>query len=326
MRLDNDSHYSAGLPTLAGFAGLAVSLVLVGACSNNGDETPTGKPRVIATTSILGDVVGRLGGNEITLAVMIPPGVDPHDFSPSAQQVAAISSADLVVANGLELEEGLQDVLAQAVSEGLRVIEVGEEVDPLPSIGTAAEAGAGTEGGHEHGAFDPHFWQDPVRMKKAVDIITASLTTIGIAGAGDNASEYQADLDATHADIVAILDPIPRERRLLVTNHDAFGYFADRYGFEVIGTIIPGGSTLAEPSSAEIAKLVEIIVANDVPAIFVENIGGGGLAEILAQETGTDIVVVELVSDALGEAGSETGTYLDMLLYNATAIAGALGQ
>lgn len=299
---------------------MTVSMALVGACSSNGAVTPTDTVTVIATTSILGDVVSRLGGDGIQLDVMIPPGVDPHDFAPSAQQVAAISSADLVVANGLGLEEGLEDVIAQAESEGITVVKVGEEVDPLP----LGEAIAEPEGEEDHGAFDPHFWQDPIRMKKAVDIITLWLVTAGVADAMDNAVNYQADLDATYADIVTILDAVPSERRLLVTNHDAFGYFADRYGFEVIGTIIPGGSTLAEPSSAEIAELVETIVTNDVPAIFVENIGSEGLAEILADETGMDIKIVQLTSDALGEPGSATGTYLDMLLYNATAIAGAL--
>lgn len=316
MRFDNDSHYSTGLRTVGSVAALTVSLALFVACSSNGEETPTDTVRVIATTSILGEVVSRVGGAGIELDMMIPPGVDPHDFSPSAQQVAAISSADLVVANGLDLEEGLEDVLAQAESEGITVIEVGEEVDPLPS----GEAGA-----EEHGAFDPHFWQDPMRMKTAVDIISLWLVTAGVPEAADRATEYQAEIDATQAGIVAILDPIPSERRLLVTNHDAFAYFADRYDFEVIGTIIPGGSTLAEPSSAEIAALVETIVTNNVPAIFVENTASPALAEILAEETGTDIAVVELISDALGEPGSATGTYLEMLVYNATAIAGALG-
>ena len=315
MRFDNDSHYITRLRTTARVAALTVSLALVGACSGSGGETPTNQVRVIATTSILGDVVSRLGGDGIELEVMIPRGVDPHDFSPSAQQVAAISSADLVVANGLDLEEGLEDVLAQARSEGITVIEVGDEVDPLSS---------GEEEGDGHGAFDPHFWQDPIRMKAAVDVIGLWLVSVGVAEAQNLTADYQEEIDTTYADIVTILDRIPNERRLLVTNHDAFGYFAERYGFEVIGTIIPGGSTLAEPSSAEIAALVETIIASDVPAIFVENIGSVGLADILAAETGTDIEVVQLVSDALGEPGSETGTYLKMLVYNATAIAGAL--
>ena len=311
MRFDNGSHYSARLRTSAA---AAFFVSLVGSCAGSGDDVPNDKVRVIATTSILGEVVSRLGGEAIDLEIMIPRGVDPHDFSPSAQQVAAISSADLVVANGLELEEGLADVLAQAESEGIKTIEVGVAVDPLP-------AGANGDG---HGAFDPHFWQDPIRMKKAVDVIGLWLVTAGVDEARDLTAAYQAEIDATHAEVVALLDPIPANRRLLVTNHDAFRYFAERYGFEIVGTIIPGGSTLAEPSSAEIAELVETIVANDVPAIFVENIGSLGLADILAAETGTEVEVVQLVSDALGEPGSETDTYLGMLTYNASAIAAAL--
>ena len=303
--------------TTAFFAALSVSLGLVGSCAGGGDQAPTDKVRVIATTSILGDVVSRLGGDGIELDVMIPRGIDPHDFSPSAQQVAAISSADLIVANGLELEEGLEDVLAQAKSEGIAVIEVGPQVDPLPA----------SEGdGDGDGAFDPHFWQDPIRMKKAVELLGLGLVSAGVPEAQQLTAAYQAEIDATQEQIVATLDPIPSNRRLLVTNHDAFGYFADRYGFQVIGIIIPGGSTLAEPSSAEIAALVETIVANKVQAIFVENIGSFDLADILAAETGTEVEVVQLVSDALGEPGSETGTYLGMLNYNASAIADALSE
>jgi zinc/manganese transport system substrate-binding protein len=317
VAFDNDSHYNRRLRTTAFCAALSVSLGLVGSCAGGGDQAPTDKVRVIATTSILGDVVSRLGGDGIELDVMIPRGIDPHDFSPSAQQVAAISSADLIVANGLELEEGLEDVLAQAKSEGITVIEVGPQVDPLPA----------SEGdGDGDGAFDPHFWQDPIRMKKAVELLGLGLVSAGVPEAQQLTAAYQAEIDATQEQIVATLDPIPSNRRLLVTNHDAFGYFADRYGFQVIGIIIPGGSTLAEPSSAEIAALVETIVANKVPAIFVENIGSFDLADILAAETGTEVEVVQLVSDALGEPGSETGTYLGMLDYNASAIADALSE
>ena len=291
-------------------------LGLVGACAGSAGDSQTDKVKVIATTSVLGDVVGRIGGAAIDLDVMIPPGLDPHDFAPSAQQVAAISSADLIVANGLGLEEGLEDVLAQARSEGIPVIEVGEEVDPLPS----------GDSGDESGAFDPHFWQDPLRMRSAADVIAAELETAGVAEAAGNASEYRAEIDATHAEIEALVEAIPRQDRMLVTNHDAFAYFADRYGFEIIGTIIPGGSTLAEPSSAEMAQLVDTIRSRNVTAIFVENTDTGGLADILAEEIGTDIEIVSLVSDALSEPGTETGTYLGMMLHNATAIANALGR
>lgn len=293
---------------------IVAAFLSIAACSSNGNVEPVDGVHVIATTSILGDVVGRLGGTGIDLDVMIPPGVDPHDFSPSAQQVAALSSADLIVANGLGLEEGLADLLAQAQSEGITVLEAGADVDPLPLMGA----------GGEQGGFDPHFWQDPIRMRAAVEMISMLLVDAGVPDAADNAAEYEAEIDATHSEIVALIDPIPSDERLLVTNHDAFEYFADRYGFKVIGTIIPGGSTLAEPSSAEMAELVATINAYDVPAIFVENTSSSGLADTLANETGRDIKVIQLVSDALGEPGTETGTYLGMILFNANLIANSL--
>lgn len=313
VHIDNDSHYSTQLRLWT--ITTAASLLLVGACSSGNVDAPSDRVRVIATTSILGDVVSNLSGDAIDLEVIIPPGVDPHDFAPSAQQVAAVSSADLMVANGLGLEEGLEDVMSQAQTEGIRLIEVGEAVDPLPF---------GASEGDEEGSFDPHFWQDPLRMKVGVDAIARSLADAGVAEDALRVAEYQAAIDDADSEIVAILEPIPPDRRLLVTNHDAFAYFADRYGFQVIGTIIPGGSTLAEASSAQIAELVATIIANDVPAIFVENIASSSLAEILAEETGKNIKIVPLVSDALGEPGSPTGTYLGMLVHNAATIADAL--
>ena len=326
MRIDNDSHY---IMSLRVGISAAVGLFLVGACSTSNLDDAADRVRVIATTSILGDVVSHLAGDGVELEMLIPPGVDPHDFAPSAQQVAAISSADLVVANGLGLEEGLEDVLAQARSEGITVLEAGEGIDPLASDGPFDDLpsdGAGAADGDEHGAFDPHFWQDPLRMKLAVDATARALISAGATEDTLRVAGYQAEIDAIHSEIVAILEPIPLDRRLLVTNHDAFDYFADRYDFEVIGTIVPGGSTMAEPSSAEIADLVATIIDTDVPAIFVENIASSGLAEILADEAGTSIAIVLLVSDALGEPGSPTGTYLGMLKYNAAAIADALVQ
>lgn len=145
MQIDNDSHYRNILrPTARRTFAIAALLAVITGCTGAGPTDD--RPKVIATTSILGDVVSNIARNAIDLQVMIPRGVDPHDFSPSAQQVASISSADLIIANGLGLEEGLIDVLEQARSEGIAVLELGPELDPLPA---------------DDGGFDPHFWQDP---------------------------------------------------------------------------------------------------------------------------------------------------------------------
>lgn len=140
-----------------------------------------------------------------------------------------------------------------------------------------------------------------------------------------NAAQYGLEVEGAHIADEDLLSTIPADRRKLITNHDAFGYFAARYDFEIIGVIIPGGSTLGQPSSAELAHLVNAIVENDMPAIFVENIADPGLATTLAAETGREVAVVQLVSDALGDQGSETGTYVDLIRFNAAAIASALG-
>lgn len=309
MDIDNDSHYRNILRLWIGL-GLLIGLLLDVGCSN--PDRADDRPTVIATTTILGDVLSNIAGDEIELEVMIPRGVDPHDFSPSAQEVASISSADLLIANGLGLEEGLIDILEQARSEGIAVLELAPELDPLPT---------------DKGGFDPHFWQDPERMVTATALIASAL--INNAGldpqtTSQSAAGYGLEIEGATIEAENLLSAVPGNRRKLVTNHDAFGYFAARYNFEIIGIVIPGGSTLGEPSSAELAALVAAMVENDVRAIFVENIGDPRLATTLAAEIGREIAVVHLVSDALGEPGSETGTYIDMILFNARAIATAL--
>jgi zinc/manganese transport system substrate-binding protein len=244
--------------------------------------------------------------------VLIPPGIDPHDFAPSAQQVASLSAADLIVTNGLGLEEGLMDILDQARSEGLAVLELGPQLDPLPAA---------------DGGFDPHYWQDPGRMVTAVALIASAL--INDAGlepelTSETAAAYALELESAHLEAEKLLGAVPPDRRMLITNHDAFAYFADSYGFEIIGTIIPGGSTMAGPSSSGLAHLVDLIVENDIAAIFVENTANPDLAEALAADSGTGVAVVELIGDALGDPDSETGSYRDLVLYNARAVAGAL--
>lgn len=327
----NDSHY---LPKLRRVATLL--LVVATACGTASTEQDEPRPLVIATTSIIGDVVSNIVGDQVDLTTLLAAGVDPHDFALSSQQVASISAADLIIANGLDLEEGLEGVLAQAESEGVPVLRLAVQLDPLPMAEEAGhedgeleedeheeEAGAEGDSEHELGKFDPHFWQDPLRMVNAVDLIASQLDTLGLEGVS-TAAEYKGRIEAAHEEIEGILVAVPSERRLLVTNHDAFGYFAARYGFTIIGTIIPGGSTLATPSSAEMAGLVEVINEYEVPAIFVENTASTALADSLAAEIGRPVAIVPLVSDALGESGSETGTYLDMIVFNARAIAEAL--
>ena len=178
----------------------------------------------------------------------------------------------------------------------------------------------------EHGEGDPHFWFDPTRVARAVDLIAERLAVVapGIDWSA-RADDYREEVLATDAEVERILSAVPRDRRTLVTNHDSLGYFADRYGFEVIGTVIPGGGAEAEPSARDLADLVALLEAEDVAVIFAENIDPSGLAEAVAAEVDHPVEVVELYTDGLGEPGSGADSYLGLLLTDAMLMAEALG-
>ena len=310
---------------------LLVGLVLViAACGEADADGPQAGAEdsgllVVATTNILGDVVGEIVGDAGRVEVIVGPGVDPHDFQPSAADAELLRTADLVVANGLGLEGDLVDVIEAAEGDGANVVEIADQLDPIPFAEDAHEE----EEEDEHGDEDPHVWQDPVRMIDGLGLIAAALTELDTdhpaGGWQERADAYAAEIQAVHETNETVLAAVPEERRKLVTNHEAFGYFADRYGFEIVGTVIPGGSTLAEPSAADLADLVHEIEEEGVPAIFVENTDPGRLAEVLSAELGGEIGVFELFSDSLGEPGSGADTYLGLIESNARIVAEALG-
>jgi zinc/manganese transport system substrate-binding protein len=302
---------------------------------------------VVATTTMLGDIASNVAGDEATVEVLMPVGADPHDFQASSQQVSKVSTADLVVANGLGLEESVHDALEGAESDGAQVLEVGAMLDPLPfgdddhgededleaEVAESCDPGMADEHEEEgaealedeHGSCDPHIWMDPIRMADAALLVAAELEEIAPDGAWNQRAEaYAEELMAAHTQIEEALSMIPGEARVLVTNHEAFGYFAELYGFEIVGTIIPGGSTLGDPSSAELAELVDVIVRQDVPAIFTDSSAPSALADSIAAEAGEQVAVVELYSGSLGEPGSSADTLIGMLTTNAQRIADAL--
>ena len=176
--------------------------------------------------------------------------------------------------------------------------------------------------GHAHTGADPHFWLDPLRVAKAAHLIAEQLTALDPSIDWEGRAEsYASELEALDEEIRSILAPIHAEDRKLITNHDALGYFAARYGFEIVDTVIPGGATLADPSSAELAALVERIQEEGVKAIFAETIESTALAEALAAEAGSDVAVVELYTGSLGEPGSGAEDLVGMLRVNAERIA-----
>ncbi|MBN1173087.1 MAG: zinc ABC transporter substrate-binding protein [Micromonosporaceae bacterium] len=319
--------WSTAARVVAG-AAIASAIAVSGAACGTNEDT-SGEISVIATTTMLGDVTGDImecaGGTARTL---MPVGADPHDFAPSSADLTAMVKADLVVTNGLGLEEGLADALANAQRDGATVLEVAPAVDPIPFA--AGEDGHEQEHGEEHaheaGTSDPHFWHDARRMAKAATVIAAA---IGQQSADPERFErcgaQAADaLNTVDAQVRTILEPVRQERRVLITDHHAFGYFAQAYGFEVAGVVVPGGSTLGAPSSADLTALVDTIKLKQVPVLFSNTALSSDLIETVAQEAGTQVTVVPLFVGSLGDKDSGAQTYQAMVTTNAQRIAGAL--
>ena len=323
---------------------LATGALILSACSSSDTATTQSQPTtsatpesapgtvsVVATTTILGDVANNIvacaGG---TVEVLMPIGADAHDFSASSDQVASMINADLVISNGLDLESGLIDSLENAAIDGANVFEIAPLINPIEfGAGMHDEEGdahSDEEGdAHDHADLDPHFWFDMNRMADAAQLMGAELTQI----TGDLAYTTCADTTATQiqaaeSDVREILESVPVENRILVTDHDALGYLADLYGYEIAGTVIPAGTTLASPSSADLAELVATIDAEGVTAIFANTAEPSALAEAVATETGADISVIPLYVGSLGAPDSPAATYIDMMRTNAQLIAQGL--
>lgn len=303
----------------------AVLALTAGACSSVGDGDDTGgSVRIVATTTVLGDIVSQIVGEEAQVEVLMPIGVDPHEFQPSSRQVASITEADLVVANGLGLEEGIDDLLSTLEGDGVNVIRIGELVDPLPFDrldGTCDLA----RGEAAEGACDPHVWMDPVRMVDASMAIGEALVTIEPdVDWSVGVDAYIGELETLDADVKTLVETVPPGDRLLVASHEALAYFAARYGFEIVGTIIPGGSTLADPSSLELKELVGVIDDLEIPAIFAETLSPRILADAVAAEAKNPVEVVVLYTGSLGVPGSGADSYTGMILTDARLIVDAL--
>ena len=309
---------------------LAALALAAPACGDDaGDAAGGGRPSVVVTTNLLGDVVGALLGDAADVTTVMPVGANPHDFQASAQDAAAMRGADLLVVNGGGFEEGLLEVIEGAEADGVRVHEALSAVEPLAreegGDDHAGDEAEEDEHGHEEGV-DPHFFTDPARMAIAaegiLDAAVDAAPSLDTPEVRERAAAYVAELRALDAEVEEVLAAVPDDRRVLVTNHEVFGYFADRYGFEVVATVVPGGSTDGA-SAGDLAALLDTIEREQVPAIFADTSSPAKLAEALAADAGA-IEVVELFSESLGDEGSGGETYLDMVRTNAERIAAAL--
>jgi len=290
---------------------------VAGACQPVVSPVSQPAPRVVTTSNILGEWARQVGGDRVTVLSLIRVGSDAHTFQPGAEEVTRVAAADLVFTVGLGLEAGwLDKLLVNASADPARVVALGELVDPLVLALP----------GDKLAPWDPHFWFDPLRVKTAIGAIASQLSRLDPAGAAQyaaNAQAYREKLDQLDTWIEGTVAQVPQEQRLLVTTHEGLGYFARRYGFAVVGTVIPGLSTEREPSAQELAQLVGSIQRQRAPAIFIEQGVSDRLALSIAQETGVQ-VVRSLYVESLGDPGSGADSYLGLMRTDVNLIVEAL--
>lgn len=316
---------------------VATTALVLSACSDadTADTTGTkaeqaaGDISLVVITTPLGSVTEQIatcaGGTSTTL---MPVNADPHDFSASSAQVADMVKADLVIANGLGLEGGLDASLQQVEADGTEVLHVAEHIDPLPWGDHEYEHAHEEEGheGHNHGDLDPHFWLDVARMAEAAQLIGDEVAErTGDDTWSECGAEVSGELTALDEEIREDLSVIPEERRTIVTDHEAFGYFNNAYDFHSAGVVIPGGSTEAQPSSADLASLAGVIREENVPVIFTNAAVNQTLVDALAAEVGEDVQVVSLYEGSVGPKDGPAADYQGMMRENARLIVEALG-
>jgi ABC-type Zn uptake system ZnuABC Zn-binding protein ZnuA len=286
--------------------------MVLGACSGSGGSSgPSASAatalRVVATTTVFADIIHNIGRDRVSVASIIPPGVGPEDYEAKPDDAKKLTDAQLIVSNGVGLDDFLDRLLSSAGGEHPRLV-LG---DGIPTL---------TVDGEEN----PHFWLDPTLVKQYyIPAITAKLSELdpdGKATYDANAAAYGAELDALDAELKARIEEIPAANRKLVTFHDAFPYFARHFGFELVGVILENVGQ--DPSAADLAALVDKVKAAHVRAVFSEAQFSPKLSETLADEAGISMVVTTLYNDALGDAPADT--YVGLMRWNVDQIVPAL--
>ena len=282
--------------------------------------TTSSLPRVLATESFIADIAQNVAGNRLKVDTLVPIGMDPHSFEPTPLEVTKISDCDLLIVNGAGLETWLQKTLNN-VGGNHRVVEASAGLTSRKS-----QAGESSTSTSQTQVIDPHFWMDPTKVITYVDNIRDALIQIDPAGKDiytQNANSYTSQLNSLDQWVSDQVSQVASDRRLLVTNHESLGYFADRYGFKIVGAIIPNISPDASPSAQQLAALIDEINATHAPAIFLEAGANSQLADQVASETGVK-VITDLYTETLTPSNGVAPTYLDMIKYNTGIIVNAL--
>lgn len=321
VRLWGSGRRSGSIAGKIALAGLAALLVL-GGCGGDpsrgqaGARTASGTgPVVVCTTGMIGDLASRLVSDRGTVVTLMGPGVDPHLYKATPSDLVAMQRADLILYNGLHLEGKMADLFARLREQGRRTVAVAEAI---PRDRLLSARGAGD-------AVDPHVWFDVELWTLALGRVRDALLEADPAGRAEyeaREAAYRAELDELQQWCRRAAESVRVERRVLVTSHDAFGYFGRAYGFEVVA--LQGISTVAEAGLADVTALVRFIRERGIPAIFVESSVSPAMIRRVAEDAGAR-VGGELYSDAVGPSGSPAGTYPGMIRHNVRTIAGALG-
>ena len=308
---------------LAAAGALLAALLAAGcgaAAGGAADASGGGKIRVTATIGQIADLVQNIGGEHVAVTAVMPPGVDPHTYKASQGDIAKLEKADIIFYNGLHLEGKMGEVFEQ-MRKTKPTVALAEAIDPSLLI-VAAE----TDG---QVVYDPHVWFDVKLWMLAAETVRDELSALDPARAADfaaNAASYLAELERLDAYVRETIASIPEGQRVLVTAHDAFGYFGRAYGIEVRG--LQGISTAAEAGSKDVTDLRDFLVERKIKAVFVESsVSSRAIAAVIEGARGLGHEVAEggmLYSDAMGEAGTEAGTYIGMVRHNADTIAAAL--
>jgi zinc/manganese transport system substrate-binding protein len=302
---------------LARLAWLLLVTLLAGCTA--APTTPTSDlVRAVATTAQIADLLTQIAGDKVDIRVIVKNGMNHHTFEPTASDVKELVDAQIVFESGAGLDRWLDRLLASSNATAMRV-DTSEGVQ----LQTFSQGGSN----RLYPGGDPHYWHSPANTKIVVGNIARGMSEVDPANQAfyeANAQAYTAQLEELEQEIQALIDPIPPERRKLVTSHEALGYFASQFGLRLVGTITIGGQT-AEPSSRQVAALIERIRAEQVPAIFTEATFDPQVAEQVAAEAGIE-VIPNLYTDSLSDPGGEADTYIAMMRYNAQVIAAGLSE
>lgn len=291
-------------------------MCLLAACSGLPGKTGTpeaGLPRVLATETFLGDIASHVAGDRLVIESLLPLNIDPHSYQPAPADIIKVTRSDILIINGLGIESFLAPLLANA--GGTRLV-----------ITSSAGLTPRKDSSGEHPEGDPHFWLDPNYVIKYVENIRDGLTQIDPQGQqiyNENATAYILQLKELDGWIKDQVSQIPNEQRQLVTNHESLGYFAARYGFRVVGSIIPSLSSQAAPTAREIANLIDQIRIFNAGAIFMETGSNLNLAEQISGETSA-MIITDLYIHSMSDADGPAPTYIDMMMYNVNQIVNAL--